>query len=63
MTHFAVYDPATGIIKRTGSCGPRDFALQNRSGEAVIETDGTVRTNTHRVDLSNEKPRAVLATT
>lgn len=40
MKHFAVYDIATGAIRRRGSCMVADFALQAGEGEAVIETDG-----------------------
>jgi hypothetical protein len=40
MTHFAVYDKATGAIARYGSCAPGDLVHQAQAGEAVIETAG-----------------------
>ena len=42
MKHFAVYDVATGAVRRHGSCMAVDFALQAGEGEAVMETDGAV---------------------
>jgi hypothetical protein len=43
MKHFAVYDVATGALRRHGSCMAVDFALQAGEGEAVRETDGAAR--------------------
>ncbi len=37
---FTVYDTATGEIKRSGSCGAKDFLRQAKEGEAVIEGRG-----------------------
>ena len=37
MTPYTVYDPATGLILRSGMCQPDMINLQPRSGEAVIE--------------------------
>jgi hypothetical protein len=60
MTFFAIYDAKTGAIKRSGLCSARDVALQAQEGEAMIETDGSVRDNTHVVDLTKTPPVAVL---
>jgi hypothetical protein len=58
MTHFAVYDPATGAIKRHGSCAPRDMALQAQDGEVVIETRAPAPGDLFVVDLSASPPVA-----
>lgn len=59
MSNFAIYDLANGAIKRRGTCAPRDVRHQARLGEAAIETDGTVRDDTHRIDLSQRPPRVI----
>jgi hypothetical protein len=56
MMHFAVYDPATGTIKRYGSCAPHDLALQAQPGEAVIETPGPAPDDRHVVDVTADPP-------
>ena len=59
MTHFAVYDIATGAIRRHGSCAPRDLALQAQAGEAAIETPGPAPGDRHVVDLTRSPPALV----
>ena len=56
MTHFAVYDIATGAIRRHGSCAPGDLALQPQEGEAAIETAGPVPGDRFVVDLTKSPP-------
>jgi hypothetical protein len=56
MTHFAVYDKATGIIRRHGSCAPRDLALQAQDGEAVIETPAPAPGDRFMVDVNRTPP-------
>ena len=61
MTHFyAVYDPATGTILRTGFCSQAtDVALQARAGEAVIATDRLCPAAHCAVDLARTPPTIV----
>lgn len=59
MTHFAVYDPATGAIKRHGSCASGDMAHQAQAGEAVIETAGPVPGDRFAVDPNVTPPSLV----
>jgi hypothetical protein len=56
VTHFAVYDPATGAIKRHGSCAPRDVALQAHVDEAVIETHAPAPDDRYVIDISASPP-------
>jgi len=56
MTHFVVYEIATGAIQRHGSCMPIDLARQSGDGEAVIETDGATPGNRFRVDVAQTPP-------
>lgn len=44
---FAICDPATGRIKRVGTCAAEALALQALPGELAIETDGTVDDLSH----------------
>lgn len=59
MTHFAVYDRATGAIGRHGSCPQRDLDLQAQAGEAVIATDGPTPNDRYAVDVSKSPPALV----
>jgi len=52
MKHFAVYDMATGAIRRHGSCMPADLARQSGEGEAMIETEGAAPGDRFRVDVA-----------
>ena len=58
MTHFyAVYDPATGTILRTGFCSQAtDVALQARAGEAVIATAHLASGDQFAIDLAATPP-------
>lgn len=44
---FAICDPATGRIRRVGTCTAEALALQALPSEVVIETDGTVDDLSH----------------
>lgn len=59
MTHFAVYEIATGAIRRHGSCAPRDLSLQAQAGEAAIETPGAAPGDRYVVDLTRSPPALV----
>ena len=56
MTHFAVFDPATGTIRRHGSCMAADLALQAGEGERVIATDGPTAGDRYVVDVRQSPP-------
>ena len=56
MKHFAVYDTATGTLRRHGSCMAADFALQPRDGEAVIEIGGPAPGFGSYVDVTCSPP-------
>jgi hypothetical protein len=56
MKHFAVYDVATGAIRRHGSCLTCDLARQVGDGEAVIEVDGPAPSDRFRVDVTRSPP-------
>jgi hypothetical protein len=57
---FAVYDPATGAILRTGFCTQSaDLALQARAGEAVVACDRLCPGDRFRVDVAAAPPRIV----
>ena len=61
MTHFyAVYDPATGAVLRTGFCSQAaDVALQARAGEAVLATAQLCPAAQSVVDLTRTPPAIV----
>lgn len=61
MTHFyAVYDPATGAIVRSGFCTQSaDVALQARPGEAVVAADRLCPGDAFAVDLARTPPQVV----
>jgi hypothetical protein len=61
MTYFyAVYDPATGTILRTGFCSQAaDVALQARAGEAVIAADRLCPSAAFTVDVALTPPAIV----
>lgn len=61
MTYFyAVYDPATGAILRTGFCTQAaDVALQARPGEAVVASDRLCPGGQFCVDLARTPPALV----
>jgi hypothetical protein len=59
MTHFAVFDPATGAIRRHGSCMTADLALQAGEGERVIVTDGPTAGDRYVVDVKHSPPMLV----
>lgn len=59
MKHFAVYDPATGTIKRHGSCMAADLERQAGEGESVIETAGAAPADRFRVDVMRTPPTLV----
>jgi hypothetical protein len=61
MSYFAVYDPATGAIRRYGSCAPADLARQAQPGEAVMATQAPAPDNKFKVDIT--KTPAVLTAT
>ncbi|HXQ51148.1 MAG TPA: hypothetical protein VN802_08655 [Stellaceae bacterium] len=56
MTHFAVYDPATGAIKRHGSCAPCDVALQAEAHEAVVATLVPAPGDRYVIDIAASPP-------
>ncbi len=56
MTHFAVYDTATGAIRRHGSCAPCDLGRQAQAGEAAIETPGPAPDDRYVVDVTRSPP-------
>jgi hypothetical protein len=58
MMHFyAVYDPATGAILRTGFCTQScDVALQAREAEAVIAADALCPADRYAVDVARTPP-------
>lgn len=49
MKWFAVFDPATGLIKRSGSIAPEDVQNQAMPGEAVVEVSGPVDAMNQRI--------------
>ncbi len=58
--HFAIYDPATGAITRTGFCTQAaDVALQVRPGEAVIAADRLAPGERFRVDVARTPPAII----
>lgn len=59
MTHFAVFDPVTGAIRRHGSCMAADLALQAGEGEGVIATDGPTPGDRYVFDLMQSPPMPV----
>ena len=59
MTHFAVFDPPTGAIRRHGWCMAADFALQAGEGERVIGTDGPTPGDRYVVDMMQSPPMPV----
>jgi hypothetical protein len=59
MTHFAVFDPATGAIRRHGSCMRADLARQAGEGEGVIATDGPTPGDRYVVDVMHSPPMPV----
>jgi len=44
MKTFTIYDPETGVIKRSGYCPDRDVGLQAQDGEEMIEGSSDFRT-------------------
>jgi hypothetical protein len=56
MRHFAIYDAATGAIRRHGSCMACDLARQAGEGEAVIETESAAPGDRFRVDVAGSPP-------
>jgi hypothetical protein len=59
MSFFAVYDLATGAIKRYGSCGGGDLARQAQAGEAVIATPAPAPDNKFKIDITKTPPAPV----
>jgi hypothetical protein len=62
VTGFAVYDPATGLIKRSGICTAGDLAIQAQSGEAVIETSNQAPGSAFKVDITQSPPVVIAYT-
>lgn len=56
MKHFAIYEAATGTIRRHGSCLACDLARQAGDGEAAIEADGPAPGDRFRVDVTRTPP-------
>lgn len=56
MVLFAVYDPKTGAIKRSGCCNAGDLALQAQVGEAVLQTASPAPDNKFKLDLTKTPP-------
>jgi hypothetical protein len=60
MTYYAVYDPASGAILRTGFCTQAaDAAVQARRGEAVIACDRLCPGDRFAVDVARTPPAVV----
>jgi hypothetical protein len=59
VSFFAVYDPATGAIRRYGSCAAADLARQAQAGEAVIATPAPAPDNKFKIDITKSPPALV----
>ena len=61
MNFFAVYDPASGAIRRAGWCRlAADLAREAQAGEAVIAHTVLPRDDAFRVDVT-KTPHQVVA--